>query len=77
MGVLTPTRKLPEQAIGFFFYEKEDLGKEAQLYAKLKEAGKSWMVEASHGTDSIQSKLFYARVSGAKMLKSYAHFKGW
>ena len=61
----------------FYNYDKEDMHSEKQMYAKLKEAGKGWIVEAPAGAGSIQSKLFYGRVSSAKMLRSYAHFKGW
>ena len=61
----------------FANYGDEDDHSDKVLYAKLKEANMGWTVKAPHGEGSIQARLFYTKISGAKMLRSYAHFKGW
>ena len=70
----TPAAKASHR---FASYETDDASDDKALVEKMKEAGKGWMVEAPHGEGSIQARLFYGRISGAKMLRSYAYFKGW
>ena len=61
----------------FAIYEKDDAHADRELIASMKEAGRGWLVESPHGEKSLHNRLFYSRVNGAKMLRSYAHFKGW
>jgi hypothetical protein len=61
----------------FAEYEEGDATDDKELVVKMRAAGRGWMVEAPHGAGSPQARFFYGRVSGAKMLRSYAHFKGW
>jgi hypothetical protein len=70
----TPAAKASHKFANFGAKKKTD---DRHVLDRFQKQGNGWMVESPFGEQSIHNKLVYSAMSGAKLLASYAHVKGW